>query len=274
MARIVDWHVPPIEIKLIGAMLGYSLLMAIMYLLGPIWREYSAYLVLTSTLMLVAGLLTALGAPRKARFRWVIYVGAAVGLLGGGFMFGSMAYLSGSVLIGLALLVAMTAFFILVLSVSVWVNRTQERVKVFVDGDYSLDLLREMAGRIEGSLLRNGLSYEKHGNNFQLELEKKERIIVALTAEEVFEDTKYLLILRTNRSRDSSVYTSLKAEISRIVHDIEREKGIDSYPKVKRVVCRKCRRDVSYVIATDQFYCSKCRKYEKEKDVYVVGSEP
>ena len=204
----------------------------------------------------------------------MIYVGAAVGLLGMGFMFGSISHLSGSVLIGLTLLVAMTAFFILLLSVSVWVNRTQERVKIFVDGDYSLELLRELAGRIEDSLLRNGLSYEKYGNTFQLELERKERIIVALTAEEVFEDTKYLLILRTNRSRDSSVYTSLKAEISRIVHDIEREKGIDSYPKVKRVVCRKCRRDVSYVIATDQFYCSKCRKYEKEKDVYVVGSEP
>ncbi len=270
-ARVEDWHVPPVEIKLLGIILGLPLFALIIYLLGPVWREQGEYLVLFGVLVMGTGLL--IPGAKKPRSRKVSHLAAALILLGGGPAFGSIAYMSDSLLVKLSLSVGISSFFILFAAGQVWVSKTQERMKILVDGDYSLELLRELTGKIKSSLSRNGVSYAEYHNSIQLDLDKKERIIIAVIFEEVLEKTEYKLILRAIGSRESSTYALLKKEISEIVYDIEREKGIDSYPKVKRVVCMKCRRDVSYVVATDQFYCMKCRKYEKEKDVYVVGSE-
>lgn len=226
----------------------------------------------SGVLLLTSGLLADRAIPRKRRFRRALHLATALFAIGGGLAFGSFAFVVNKPLYGLILGAVILSMFLLFTSLMIWVNKSQERMKILVGGDYSLELVRELAGRIAQVLTRNGLMSKRYGNSFQLDLEGKERINVGVRADHCYEDTEYTLILRTNRSRDSPVYMSLKEHVSRIVEEIEEDRGFDTFTKVKRVVCRKCGRKVSYIVATDQFFCSKCRKYKKEQDVHVIGA--
>jgi hypothetical protein len=258
------------EARIIGGLAGFVLLMTIVHILGPVWQDFGEFVGLSGILLLSIGLLAGRAIPRKRRFRRVQDLATGLFAVGGGLMFGSLPLLSGRPLFWVVVFVPMIILTVLFTSLMVWVNKTQERMNILVDGDYSLELVRDFVRKISETLVRKDLPHKKYGNDFQLDLERKERINIAVRADPEYEDTKYMLILRTNRSRDAPVYTSLRAGISEIVREIERERGIDSYPKVDRVVCLKCGRKVGFIVASDQFFCNKCRKYKEDKDVNII----
>jgi hypothetical protein len=256
----------------VGGLTGFALLVIVIYLLGPVWQDFGEYVMVSGILLLASGLLADRAIPRKRRFHRVLHLTTAIFAVGAGLAFGSFAFIVDKPLYGLILDAVILSMFLLFTSLMIWANKSQERMKILVDGDYSLELVRELTGRVAQVLASNGLASKKDGNSFQLDLDGKERINFGIRADYRYEDIEYVLILRTNRSRDSPVYASLKEHVSRIVEEIEEDKGFDTFTKVKSVVCGKCDRKVSYIIATDQFFCSKCRKYKKDQDVRVIGA--
>jgi hypothetical protein len=68
----------------------------------------------------------------------------------------------------------------------------------------------------------------------------------------------------------SPAFAELKREISGIIWDIEHERGIGSFLKVKSVICRRCGRNGSYILKTDEFYCRRCHKVDGIRDFMIT----
>jgi NADH pyrophosphatase NudC (nudix superfamily) len=151
-----------------------------------------------------------------------------------------------------------------------WVSKTQERLDIYVKGNYSIKLARNITSEIERILDYNKWPYQKYGCTYQMDFDDKERIIVGLRIDTKENETKYELVLRTNRSRNSVRFLNIKKRITELISNIEKNEGFDNYLQIEKIICKKCGKKTYYNSAHDKYYCNHCNKLKGDDEVLVT----
>jgi len=187
-----------------------------------------------------------------------------------GIVFGEFMYIQGNQIASACMFSILICGIIGLYSLEVGVSRKAEKMKIVVAGNYSPDFVHFVVKRIEDVLSEKRMSYERTGTEIQVKLPEKEQILITMDGDVYEPNTEYVLILSTKRPKSSPAFADLKREISGIIWDIEHERGIESFRRVKSAVCRRCGRNGSYILKTDEFYCRRCHNVDGMKDFIIT----
>jgi len=264
MARITNWYIP--YRKKNDNWRDYLLYFLFFvyfiftYLIGYILYDLLSYFFITGAFMVLLGVVFHKKFKKIASTLYFVGVGLILGI---GIYFLNNLIFTVFILFSVITLILM---FILLIR---WVSRTQERLDIYINGNYSLKLVRKISSEIEIILKQNKWSYLKYGCTFQMDFDDKERIIIGLRLDTEGNESKYELILRTNRSRNSIKFLNIKKEILKLISNIEKNERFDNYPQIEKIICKKCRKKSSYNSAYDKFYCNNCNKLKEDKEVLI-----
>lgn len=211
------------------ALLAFMGLMFLIYFVSSLWLVVGQVVFFLGFLMFVTGLLAnRIAGKRSDR---IAKVSMDVFFVGFGTILGFAIFAQNNPFNAILMLGTMVFLTLFIFLVEIWAWKTQERLEIRVEGGHSLDLVHRLIAEIGNTINQRGFPNRHYGTNFQLDLADKERIIIGMTLKAGDEEARYLLVLRTNRSRESFTYRTLRNEISSTVLDLDREGYLDSLAK-------------------------------------------
>ncbi len=157
------------------------------------------------------------------------------------------------------------------------IKKTQERIAVETEGSYSLEFLRHLVLLMERWFLSTGFQVERKENGV---LGKRNVLRLLFDGGAWIEwridgvnstprGTRYSFVIRTNRSKEFKHFKDLKDAVSMSLHKIETGVGIDSFSKVKNILCIKCKKNAFYNGTQNLFYCNHCGNWRGDSDVII-----
>lgn len=270
MTKISDWYIPySNKIKNWRDYLLYFLFfvyLIISYLIGYILADWLPNFFIIGAFMVLLGAIF-----NRAIFNRKFKKAAAIlFLLGAGLILGIGIYSFNNPIFTIIVFISGASLIFIFIFLMKWVSKTQERLDIYVKGDYSIKLARKITSEIESILDYNKWPYRKYGCTYQMDFDDKERIIVGLRIDNKDNETEYKLVLRTNRDRDSARFLNIKKSITNLISNIGKNDGFDNYPQIEKIICKKCGKKAHYNSAHDKFYCHKCNKLKGDDEVLLT----